>query len=491
MAQSTDLIIKDFSLGIGPSPHTGFGDMRNLDIYTLPGVARLNNLLAKVSSTTVTNLVQWFVKNPLNSAELFALDAAGQVYTSTDYGVTWATVSGETSGGLGQGMQIWKDYLFVARSTALDVLGPLTSGRAWTNSWKTIDSDTSWHPMIVSKNDNKLYGGAGRYVFSLDELTTFVPATAASYTFTQQAIDLPPNYRIKCMVELGNNLMMGTWMGGNVYGFKVADIFPWDRSSPSFGQPIQFEENGVNSMITIDNTIYGQVGIGGKFFSSNGVQATIIGQIPSAVSNLEGGLFLDPYPGAVINFKGRPFFGVSCGGSNNIAGMGIWSIMQTSRGNILNFEHSISTGNDGSSSTVKIGALLGITRDTLLAGWRDDSVYGIDETTNTSRYTSYAGYLESPLYTVGSNLIRRQFNQVEFQLAAALTTGQGIRIKYRTDVSASYTTIGTYDYATLGGVTSHNFKTNIPDCELIQLRVELTTGSSLNSSPQLRSVTLR
>ncbi len=486
-----DLVIKDWGKGIGPSPHTGFGDMRNLDIYTLPGVVRLNNLLAKKSSTTVTNLVQWIVKNPLLSTELFALDAAGQVYTSTDSGDTWSTVSGETAGGLGQGLQIWKDYLFVARSAALDVYGPLSGVRAWSNSWQTIDSDVLWHPMIVSNNDNKLYGGAGKYVFSLDELTTFAPGTGASFTWTQRALDLPPNYRIKCLAELGGNLMIGTWMGTNLFDFKVADIFPWDRASPSFKDPIQLNDNGVNSMITIDNTIFGQVGIGGKVFTCNGVQATIVAQIPSAIASLEGGYYLEPFPGAIESYKGRLFFGVSVGGSSNISGMGIWSFVQTSKGNILNLEHTISTGNDGTSNPLKIGAIKSITRDILVAGWRDNATYGIDKTTNTSRYTTYTGYVESPFYTVGTNLIKRQFTQGEFQLAAALTTGQGVKIKYRTDVSASYTTIGTYDFSTYGAIISHNFTADIPECEFVQIRVELTTGASSNTSPFLKTVTLR
>lgn len=487
-----DLIIPAPSAGISSSPHLGNGDVRNLDIFTIPGVARLNNLLAKKSASTVTNLVQWFVKYPTTPSTIFALDAGGQVYQSTDSGDTWATVAGETAGGAGQGMMIWKDYLFVARATALDVYGPLSGGAAWSNSWKTIDSDTLWHPMIVSFNDNKLYGGAGRYIFSLDEVSgqTFAPGNSATYTYTQQALDLPPNYRIKCLAELGNNLMIGTWMGTNVYDLKVADVFSWDRSAISFGAPMNLPENGVHAMLNHNSTLYILAGIGGRVYSSNGVQATVIAQIPSSVANIEGGLYLETYPGALIVYKGRIFFGLSVGGTANIAGMGVWSLLQTSKGNILVNEHTISTGNDGSSTVVKIGALLDISRDTLLVGWRDASTYGIDKTTNTLRTTSYGGYWESAFYNVGTPLVKRAFTQAEFLLAQALTTGQGVRLKYRTDLSASFTTIGTYDFATLGAVIAHNFIASIPDSEFVQIRCELTTGAS-NTSPQIKSITLR
>lgn len=491
MAEIKPIVIPASNIGIGSSPHTGFGDVRNLDLYTLPGVVRLNNLLAKKSSTTVTNTVQWLVRDPITVANIFALDAGGQVYKSADSGATWATVAGETSGGAGQGMQIWKDYLFVARTSALDVYGPISGSASWSNSWKTIDSDTLWHPMIVSKLDNKLYGGAGKYVFSIDELTTFAPGTSASFTWTQQALDLPSNYRIKCLEEQSNDLMIGTWMGSNIYDFKVADIFPWDRSSPSFKDPIRFNVNGINGMVNILNTLWVLAGIAGEVYITNGVQATKVGQIPSSIADIEGGKYLEFYPGAIVNYKDRPFFGVSVGGSGNISGMGIWSIKQTSKGNILTNEHSISTGSDGTSSVVKIGALLSLTRDTILCGWKDGTSYGIDLTTNTERYTTYLGYAESPFYTVGTNLNKRQFTQIEFLLAKPLTTGQGIKLKYRTDLNASWTTIGTYDYATLGGILSHNDTPGIPACEAVQIRYELTTGSSSNTSPQLKSVTLK
>lgn len=490
-----DLIISAPNQGIGPSPITGYGNVVNLDIYTIPGVARLNNLLAKKSSTTVVGTIQWMVKNPATPAEVYALDDGGNVYKSSDSGDTWALMTGFTAGGHGNGLAIWKNYLIVARDAFLDVCGDGTAtgitNANWTNSWKAIDSDVLWHPMIVSYNDGILYGGAGKYMFSLEELTTFVPATGATFDFVTRATLLPSNYRIKCLAELGGNIMIGTWMGTSITDFKVANVYPWDTGA-TVSAPLEMNENGVNSMLTINNSLYMQVGIEGKVYRSNGVQAVQIAQIPSSITDIEGGLYLEPFPGAIMNYKGRPFFGVSSGGSGaTAAGMGIWSIQQNAKGNTLNYEHQISTLSDGSSSTVKIGALLPFSRDTMLVGWKDASTYGVDKTTNTSRYTSYSGYFESPFYNVGTPLVKRMFNKGEFQLTKALTTGQGVKIKYRTDLSSSFTTIGTYDFATLAGVLSHNFVADIPACEFVQIRCELTTGSSSNTSPQIKQITLR
>lgn len=488
MAKEEGLIIEAPRRGIAQSPHVGFGDVRNLDIFSNPGVVNLNNLLAKKSSTTVDAQVKWAVQDPVTPANLYALDENGVVYNSADSGATWAELSDR--GGTGQGLAIWKGYLFVAETTTIDVYGPLASSPAWTNDWKTIDSDALWHPLLVSKNDGKLYGGAGRYIFSLDEVSgqTFDPATSSTYTYTQQALDLPPNYRVKCLAELGNNLMIGTWQGTNVYDLRIADIFPWDRSSTSFGQPIEMAEHGVHAMLNAGNYLVVLAGVGGTIFRCDGVNTYIIGQLPSYIANITGGNYLEFYPGAICNYKNRIFFGVGNGGSTAIPGMGVYSILQTGQGNILTCEHLISTGNDGTSNPLKVSALLPVTRDKILVGWRDNATYGLDLTTATSYTTSYGAYFESPLYIVGTPLMKTSFTQLEFQLAKELAANEGVKIKYRVNLTDSFTTIGTYDYSAIGAVTSHNVTAAIPATEMLQVRVELT---GTTTTPHFRRLILK
>lgn len=496
-----ELTITAPSIGIGPSPHKGFADVRNLDIYTSPGTVKLNNLVAKVSSTTVVTRVQWIVTNPATPAEKYALDTAGKVYKSTDSGATWALMTGNTQSSChGNGLAIFKNYLVVARDAFLDVCGDGTAtgitNSNWTNGWKAIDSDALWHPMLVSKNDNMLYGGAGRYVFSLDENTgqTFAPGTSASYTFTSQALDLPPNYRIKCAEELGNNLMLGTWQGTNLYDLRIADIFPWDRSSTSFGQPISMNENGVHFLLNIGNALVVGAGIEGQLYLSDGVNATPIAQIPNSIANLAGGKYLEFFPGAVCNFKKRVFFGVSSGGSDTtIEGMGVYSLNRTAQGNILIHEHTISTGSDGNGEILKIGALHPITRDNLLIGWQDATTYGIDNLTTSSYTTTYGGYYLSPLYTIGTHDHTRKFEELEIQLVRPLRSGEGIKVSYRDDLGDSFTDLLTWDYSTYAGELSHNTTLHKPTYDLpaslhLQLKVSLT-GST--TTPELKSVTLR
>lgn len=359
---ANELIIQVPRQGIAQSPHVGFADVRNLDIDSIPGVVALNNIMVKKSGTTVDAQVTWIARDPDTSANIFALDANGVLYKSADSGATWAEVSDRL--GVGQGLIVKWGYVFVFCVTTIDAMK--ISDSTWTTGWQTIDSDSLWHPAIVSKNDGKIYFGAGRYVGSIEQVGTFAPGDSGTYTFTAQALDLPASYRVKCLEELGNNLMIGTWQGTNIYDIRIADIFPWDRSAVSFGQPIVLDEFGVHALKNVGNSLIVLAGIEGVIYRSDGVNAYAIGKIPI---DLRGGKYLEFYPGALCHYKNKIFFGVGNGGTTVIDGMGVYSLNQTGKGNILNLEHMMSTENTGTTSA-KITALLPVTRDTLLCAWR-------------------------------------------------------------------------------------------------------------------------
>jgi len=576
-----EISIKAPREGISASPHTGYADIRNCDISSVPGIARLNNILAKKSGATVDAQVKWFARDPDTSANIFALDSVGTLYKSADSGVTWAEPANSTRGGAGQGLIVRWGYVFVFCDTTIDVMK--ISDSTWTDDWQTIGTDSLWHPAFVSKNDGKIYFGCGRYVGSIEQLSTFVPGTPATYTVTlgtsaNNALDLPSAYRIKCIEELGNDLRMGTWQGTNVYDVREAVMFSWDRSSVSFGQPVVIPEYGVHAMKNVGNSLIVLAGTTGTIYRSDGVNATIIGKLPI---DLSGGKYIEYYPGSLTYYKNKIFFGIghtalTVGGvATTIAGMGVYSLETTSKGNILNLEHLPSTLTDGSAASVKCTALLPISDETLLVGWATSGVvtmtiadpcvvtlashgfidgtailftttgalptgitastyyyirstgtntfnlydtaahaiaggatgrvattgtqsgvhtmasYGIDLTTEASfAYgTDYSGYFESPLYNVGSLLRQVTPTEIEFNLARPLRTDEAVRLAYRTDLTASYTTIATHTFATAGAVVSVNTVYDFPPCEQIQFRVSLK--GTATTSPELKNISIR
>jgi hypothetical protein len=497
-----DLAIQAPRQGIAQSPHVGFADVRGLDIFTIPGICRLNNSLKTTCNAgVITGLVKWIVRDPATPANIYALDADGKVYQSTDSGVTFAVLAGNTTTNAhGNGLAIYKNYLFVARDTAMDLYGPLSSSPAWRNGWAglTMDSDTLFHPMLVSKLDDSLYGGAGRYVFSVTENVgqTFTWDNVATYTATAQHLALPTGYRIKCLEELGNNLMIGTWKGTTITDFKVADVFNWDGTSTTYGQPMMLNENGINAMLVLGNNLYLLAGVDGKIYRSDGINAVIVGQIPSSIANIEGSKYLEPFPGAFVNYKGRPTFGVSSGGSTYTGGMGVYSLQETSKGNILTNEHNLAyfgtSGNDGTTAVIKIGALLSIARDKLLVGGQDGTNYEIDITDTSNRVTGYAGYFDTPLYRVGNRNNKYKIKEIEITFTNELAANEGIRISYRVNLTDSFTTLKTYDYTVIGADISRVVNI-LPDDEIrpsefVQFRIALT---GTTTTPHLSSVIFR
>lgn len=240
-------------------------------------------------------------------------------------------------------------------------------------------------------------------------------------------------------------------------------------------------------MITVDNTLYVLAGIEGKLFVTNGTAILQTAKIPSTIMNIDGGKFLTTYPGAIISHQGKIFFGVGSG--NSINGSGVYSFTKGVENGLV-LENIISTGGDGSTTAVEIGALLSTNRDIFLVGWRDDTTYGIDKINNSARYTSYAAFIKSPLYLVGSSLINRSFNTIEVQLDKPLTTGQGVRVGYVKNLTDAFTTIFTFDFVTFAGLSSYTTDALIADAEFVQIKVELTTGAASNTSPELRRITL-
>ena len=478
------LIIDNWQKGVAPSPHLGFTRIVNCDISTSPGGLKVNRGTTNKSAGIVDATVNWIRRDPDTPSNIFALDGNGVLYKSDNNGTTWAEVS--VRGGAGQGLVVVWGYVFVFCDTTIDVMK--ISDSTWTDDWATIGAEDSWHPAFMSEKDGIIYYGCGRYVGKIEQLTTFDPGNASTYNITlgtsaSNSLQLPENHRIKCIEELGNNLMFGTWQGTLAFHFRKATIFPWDASSPTYGEPIKIEENGVHAMLVMNNNLYILAGTVGAIYASNGFSASKIAQIPESlmsVSTDTNAGAIDYFPGAIMPQRNKIFFGVG----NAVEVVGVYSLdLQTG---VIQVEHLISTGRDGSLQELSVNALLGISYLDFLIGWYDKYTesYGIDLT--GGKYTGFTAYAESALFQVGTLKKLRAFTELEFTLAKSLATGQGVKVKYRKNLSDSWTTINEYlfsgtpdaDTRIVGAKISYNDIIKIEDVETIQVRVELTTSGT-------------
>ena len=405
----------------------------------------------------------------------------GKAFTlsATDGGVELSTAGGSKSGTFY--FKVFKD-------------GSKAQGTG-TSTTTPIVSDVLFHPMLVSKLDGKLYGGSAYQAFSLEETvgTTFNPRTN-TFTFTQEAlpIDLPTDYRIKCIAEKENNVAFGTWKGSGLTTIqKSADLFLWDRTDNNPYLSGILDDYGIHALLSYGNSLVCLAGISGAVFQTDGVNFQKIGQLPLKNTTSNPIMY---YPGAISKYKDKIYFGVS--GDTGLVGLGVYSLEITSKGAILNLEHLTSEGTDGTAETVTIGSLCPVASDQILVGFLSNTTNGIDITSSGSYAytTNYSAYFDTPLYPVGTPKSKRIFTELDILFAKKLATTQGVRISYRTNLTDSFTVLGTWTHdiagtTILGAVFSHFEKAGLPPCEMIQLRIAL--GSTNTTTPQLKQLVLR
>lgn len=473
----------DFKRGSSVSPFYGLGITRNLDIHTAPGVVFSNGKTTKQSGTTITGKPMWFAEDKVEGI-VFCLDSLARLYRSTDGGDTWTYVTGGSESGYGNGLALYKGYLFVIHETTIDLYDYLTGSTTWRNNWATINETAALHPTFIGKDDT-LYIGSDQYIDAISEVSgqTLTWNNAATYTVSLGVLDLPDNYRISALSEIGGYLMVGA----SSIIYRDAKIFPWDTISPSFEQPVSIPENGINQMVNSNNEIYVHAGVSGNIYITDTTKYQLLTRIP-ITRNTQTVMGAYGYPGAIYAHRNRIFIGISSGVANPNP-CGVWSV---TRDGVVTLEHTISTGEDGSNGALWIGALWNRAEAlTTLIGWYDaqSTAQGVDKVNAGVGYASYGAYFDSPWYRVGTPNNKRTFTQIEFQLDRPLETGQGVRVAYRTSLGSSFTTIDTIDYATYAGIQSKSFAAKITSVENLQLRVSLTSGSA--GSPRLTEVRLR
>lgn len=476
MQKDTEIIIKDFEKGIADSPHLGFADMRNIDL-SIPGLAQTNYRTDKQSSTTITALPYWIANNPANNGYVYALDSSQKVYTNGG-STSWSHVSGNTtSAANGNGLAVWKDHLFAIRNAKIDVYGALSGTPSWSNDWQSLAATNAGANPAIWAQDDILYIGNGRYVASVQENAgqDFAKGTAATYTYNSQALDLPENETITCMEENGRFLLLGTSTG---------KIYPWDRSSDSFNLPVFLDNNPVRQMKTIGNITYAVAGRQNRIYATNGTSVQFIRELPASLVGINPQYA--SLPGAIAAVQGALFFGTKSVVS------AVPDVVWSYNKGRLNVEHYSSYSDPTYTSYDTIGALFGTERDTLYIGWANNTTYGID-VVNTSGYRtdSYQSYFISPIYKVGNSRTFQAFEELEILLDEPLATGQGVKVSYRTDTNASFTTLATFDYATYPSYQSNTFPAGSIFGEIVQLKVELKSNNNGTTSPKLREVRLR
>jgi hypothetical protein len=172
---------------------------------------------------------------------------------------------------------------------------------------------------------------------------------------------------------------------------------------------------------------------------------------------------------------------------------GVWTLKPTNPV----IRNTISTGNVGETSNLRIGAILPISsgaNKSMLIGWQDGSSSGVDEIIGIIKYGSYQAFLETAFEVVGSRNQKTTYTELEVTLAKPLVANQSIRISYRKNLTDDYSVITTLSTAnTSAGEISHVFPVGITDAIAVQTKIELSHDGIVSSSDniQLKQIEIR
>jgi hypothetical protein len=173
--------------------------------------------------------------------------------------------------------------------------------------------------------------------------------------------------------------------------------------------------------------------------------------------------------------------------TTSTTGGGVWGI-DLSTGALRN-TNQLSYGTYGGSATILIPNILATypAGNGLYIGWSNSSTYGVDVSA-TTYYTNYAAYFISPMFIAGTHKNKGDTQEAEITLEQPLASGEGVRISYRKNRSAAWSTPVTFDYATYGALQTANLPLVANELVTIQAKVEATGGAT---TPRLREVRIR
>lgn len=370
---------KNFNLGgIADSDYMGtansVAELWGFDIHSEVGVIKVNQALTKESGSFVDDLIKASVSCSDGNTYFFG-STNGKVWKRTSGG-TWSleTTISPASGGAGVlDAKEYQGYIYYATQNKV---GRWQLGTAWstkTENWASFtNGNANWHPMMTL--NLVLYIGDGNLVAQVD-----------AGVWSADALDLPfpSEVQIKCLGQLGTDILMGTYVSSNL---TQTQLYRWNTWSVSFTNSDPIPEVGINSFIPVDNAVIVNAGTKGNMYIYDGSTLEPYKQIKGTWDATTNKAVV--HPNAGLNFNGLPLFGLSYV-SGSPTYLGVYSLGRANRNYpiVLNGEHGISTGN---LSKVEIGCIIGA-GDIYLVCWKDTTtgtVYGVDKLDLSLKYAT-------------------------------------------------------------------------------------------------------
>jgi len=510
MAKREPIIITSFT-GQAENPHIGFGVNVGVDLYTTKGVARLSRKMQKKSGTTVTALPLFAISGSQAafSHVIWVQDEDNTVYRSTDNGDTWSVLSGNT-GSTGAGLTIWQDYLLAFNDTNCCAYGPLSSGSpAWTNNFLGTALTGNVYHMSISVAATVLNICNGQYIARLTEISTFNPASGATFQFEAQAFTMASNYTATNIAFLPTSSFAISVLDKN-YTSK-ADIVIWDGVSTTTASNainIPGSSGPIIQLLTKNGIVYAITDLEHGVYEVNGTSAKLVDRLALRMSNRSsGGKQYTTRVSSSLYPQGADFLGpelLTIGSSyptivSQVSGTGlypygIWSV--NIENEVISLRFPLSFGDiNANYNTSYYGGLIHTVREgRVISGWGKGGTFGIDALSPTDYITDEnTVFVESECFEVGTRTSPETFQCIEFNIVEPLRSGEEISFYWRSSLGDDYQAItnGVFTSTNLGTKVS-GVITPIPfsAVNFIQIGIKIKTGGTVAQTPQIISAIL-
>jgi hypothetical protein len=392
------------------------------------------------------------------------------------------------------GISIWNGYILLWTFQGIDYARANTAWvtsvtTAWNYLWEVTSNQSVSGRIgtLVSKEDGNQYWTSTSGLGSIIEQpgSSFNPTNAATYAITDDALLLPETDESTCIAELGSLILIGG---------RTSFVYLWNKIDPGFSGLLNIPENFTNNIVATSQNAYIFAGNRGRIYITNGSGVDLYKKFPDYIVGALNPIirWQDANFGRNQLYFALTATDMDATAINTLAG--IWAIdLDTDALRMIN-----KTTNTAYQGTVRMvserppsnsgSPTLGIKGNGLQVGWYESTTVGVDVATTGTPYTNYEAYIQTDMIPVGTFLDPFSPSQIEWKTSVPLVAGESVRVSYRSNLSESFTVVGTSSTA---GQLSDYYQANFQKVQWVQFLIELKSTASTPSYCRLTEMRVR
>jgi len=199
----------------------------------------------------------------------------------------------------------YKDYLIYTQNATIGRYGPLSGTPSWTDNWQTGKATVSYHPILVSADDEVYIGNKNK----LDRWD--------GTTYSAAVMEIGDDgWQIRCLEDFGEQFIaIGAAYQKTANQFLKAKIFLWDREIERWNDEISIPERDIKAMKLVSGYLWIWAGRSCNLYVVP-LNSRVATKMFSFVKEEPYGE-LEVYPGSIEGRGGIVYFGFSLVGASS------------------------------------------------------------------------------------------------------------------------------------------------------------------------------